>query len=536
MLTNILQYLEKTVTEVPDKLAFSTGTEGMTFAALHAHARAVGARLLRRGCDREPVVILMGKHPAAIAAFFGVIYAGCFYAALDAEMPPARMGLILDTLQPRFLICDEKNRRTAMRLVEDGLFRGEILPWTEPVAPTESGAPHEDTLPTEADEAALARVRARGIDTDPVYVVFTSGSTGIPKGVVACHRSVIDYTESLCEAIGFGRETVFANQTPLYFDAPLKEIMPTIKYGATAYLVPRMLFMFPMKLCDYLNEHRINTICWVVSALTMISSLGVLDKNPPRYLTTVCFGSEVFPRRQYELWRAALPDARFFNLYGPTEATGMSCYWPARPLAPDEPIPVGRPFRNTDLLLLTEDGRRAEDGEAGEICLRGTCVTLGYYGNPEKTAEAFVQNPLNPHYPEILYRTGDIGRINDHGELVFLSRRDAQIKHMGHRIELGEIEAAATAVENVRAACCVYDAPRRRIVLYFVGASTPAALLAALRAALPRYMLPAACLSLPSLPLTPNGKLDRRGLRERAETEGTGSEALAGHTHENSRK
>ena len=178
---------------------------------------------------------------------------------------------------------------------------------------------------------------------------------------------------------------------------------------------------------------------------------------------------------------------------------------------------MGRPFHNTDLFLLTEENRRAADGEEGEICLRGTCVTLGYYANPVKTAEAFVQNPLNPHYPEIIYRTGDIGRFNGHGELVFVSRRDAQIKHMGHRIELGEIEAAASKVEGVRAACCVYDAGGKRIALYYVGGMEPGALTKALRASLPPYMLPAFCEELAAMPLTPNGKIDRKGLRERAE-------------------
>ncbi len=512
MLTNILQYLEMTVAEVPDKLAFSNGTEGLSFSELHTHARAVGATLLRRDLGGGPVAVLMDKHPHAIATFFGILYAGGFYAALDAEMPPARMGLILEALSPRLLIFDEKNRRIAERLTAEGIFTGPTLAWSEV-----SASP--DRPVTEADADSLAAVRERQIDTDPIYVVFTSGSTGVPKGVAACHRSVIDYTESLSEAIGFTRETVFANQTPLYFDAPLKEIMPTVKFGATAYLVPKMLFMFPVKLCDFLNEHRVNTVCWVVSALTMISSLGALEKNPPKYLTTVCFGSEVFPRKQYDLWRAALPEARFFNLYGPTEATGMSCFWPARELAPDEPIPVGRPFRNTDLLLLSDDNRRVTmPGEEGEICLRGTCVTLGYYGNPAKTAEAFVQNPLNPHYPELIYRTGDIGRFNEHGELVFVSRRDAQIKHMGHRIELGEIEAAAASAEGVRAACCVYDAPGKRIVLFYVGDVPPADLSATLKNTLPRYMLPAVCRSLPAMPLTPNGKADRKGLRERAES------------------
>lgn len=507
MLNNILQYLEATASEVPDKTAFSDGEGGLTFAALLHAVRAVGTGLAAAGYAAEPVLLLMDKHPETIAAQLGVVAAGCFYAALDAQMPQARMKLIADTVSARVLICDRRNEAAAASLRASGAFSGEVLTY--------------DSLAASApDDRLLQAVRERQIDTDPVYVVFTSGSTGVPKGVAACHRSVIDYTESLCEALPFSRGTVFANQTPLYFDAPLKEIMPTLKYGATTYLVPRMLFSFPVRLCGYLNKYRVNTICWVVTALTMISSLGALESDPPRYLTTVCFGSEVFPRRQYDAWRAALPDAAFFNLYGPTEATGMSCYWPAlRELAPDEPIPVGRPFRNTEILLLTDDGRRAAPGETGEICMRGTCVTLGYYNNPEKTAEAFAQNPLNKVYPELIYRTGDLGRLNGHGELVFISRRDAQIKIAGHRVELGEIEAAACSDPRIRAACCVYDAPRSRLVLYYVGEPDGKTLNAVLREKLPRYMLPAALVSLPALPLTPNGKLDRRGLRERAEAE-----------------
>ena len=196
----------------------------------------------------------------------------------------------------------------------------------------------------------------------------------------------------------------------------------------------------------------------------------------------------------------------------------MSCYWPAtRTLGENEPIPVGKPFKNTDIFLITDDGKEAPQGEVGEIYIRGTCVTLGYISNPEKTAEAFVQNPLNDKYPELVYRTGDLGRFNSYGELEFVSRKDSQIKHMGHRIELGEIEAAAASADGVRAACCVYDAPGKRIGLYFVGDMEPAALTATLRKALPPYMIPAFCEKLAAMPLTPNGKVDRKGLRERAE-------------------
>ncbi len=500
MQTNILQYLEATAPRLPDKVAYSDGSYDMTFSELWSSAKKIGSALLDLHITGAPVAILMTKHPREIAAFYGCVYAGCYYVPLDPDMPPRRMETILGSVGAEQIIVDEKGARVLEKLD----YKGRVLIYSDLVA-------------AEENSDALAEVRSRQIDTDPIYIVFTSGSTGVPKGVVACHRSVIDYVEALSDALGFSEETVFANQTPLFFDAPLKELMPVIKFGATAYLVPKSLFLFPMKLCDFLNEHKINTVCWVVSALTMISSMGVLEKNPPRYLSTVAFGSEVFPLRQYELWRQALPNATFFNLYGPTEATGMSCFWRAdRALLEGEPIPIGRPFPNTDLLLVTEDGRRAEGEERGEIYLRGTCVTLGYYRNPEKTAEAFVQNPLHQNYPETVYKTGDIAYRNAHGELVFVSRRDAQIKHQGHRIELGEVETAASACPALRQSCCVYDAEGKRIVLYYTGEVTPQELTAHLRGYLPRYMLPALCEQLEVMPLTPNGKLDRKLLAARA--------------------
>ena len=498
MQKNILEYLEKTALTHRDKLAFSNGKEGLTFGEVYARSRSVGSFLADNGYYREPIAIIMDKHPNTLTAFWGTVYAGCFYACIDEKMPQARIFAIFEKLMPKAIICDAKSYKLANSLGVESVYL------------------YDDIASYEENADALASIRAKQSSTDAIYVAFTSGSTGTPKGVVACHRSVIDYTEALCEALPFSENTVFANQTPLYFDAPLKEIMPTIKLGATTYFVPKMLFSFPIRLVEYLDQYRINTVCWVVSALVQISSLGALESHAPQFLTTVCFGSELFPRKQYDLWRAALPNARFFNLYGPTEATGMSCYWAAeRELSDDEPIPIGRPFDNTDIILLDENNKQANEGE---ICIRGTCVTMGYYNDPEKTAAVFVQNPLNTAFGELIYRTGDIGRLNDYGELVFLCRKDSQIKHMGHRIELGEIEAAALKNESLSRACCVYDDNAKRIVLYYVGTVEEKALLMHLNGLVPRYMLPAEIIKLDAMPLTPNGKIDRKGLKERAQS------------------
>lgn len=498
--TNILQYLEATVKKCPQKIAFSDGIDNKSFQKLYNQSRSIGSFLSSKGYYGEPVIILTNKHPDAMSAFFGSIYAGCFYVAIDAEMPQLRIQLILDNLSPRAVIYDKKNAKKADALpqnLDKYLF--------------------DDICDFEINDTALSEIRKKQIDTDPIYVVFTSGSTGVPKGVCACHRSLIDYTETLCEAIGFDGDTVFGNQTPLYFDAPMKEIMPTLKFGATTYFIPKQHFMFPTRLCDYLNEHKINTVCWVVSALTIISSLGVLKSNPPKYLKLICFGSEVFPINQYMLWREAYPDARFFNLYGPTEATGMSCYWSAdRELEDGEVIPIGRPFRNTRIYLLDNSKNPVKHGEVGEIYISGTCVTLGYFNNHEKTNEAFVQNPTNKFYPELVYKTGDLAKYNKHGELVFVSRKDSQIKHMGHRIELGEIEAAVSTNDYVHRACCVYEHNKKKIFVFYIGDIVSTELLKYLKNLLPRYMLPAVCEKLDVMPLTSNGKLDRKLLATKA--------------------
>ena len=405
---NVLEYLEAAYLKAPEKTAYASETDSLTFRQVYMQARSVGTVLLKDGLYKKPVVVFMEKSPQTITAFLGVVYAGCYYVPVDEEMPSYRMELIFKTLSPQAVICD---KATTDRLYKMG-YQGQVYLY-------------EQISATPQDTKALSAVREKSIDTDALYIVFTSGSTGIPKGVVACHRSVIDYIENLSAVLQVSEDTVFGNQAPLYVDACLKEIYPTLKFAATAYLIPKQLFMFPVKLVEFINAHQINTICWVVPALTMISGLGAFEKAVPSSLKTIAFGSEVFPARQLALWRKYVPNARYINLYGPTEATGMSCYYVVdREFKEDEVIPIGRPFPNTGILLLNEDGKEVTQGEKGEICIRGTAVTMGYYRQPEKTAGSFVQNPLNKDYPEIIYKTGDLGYYNDRGELMFASRKD----------------------------------------------------------------------------------------------------------------
>ncbi len=495
MRNNVISYLVNAASRFPGKTAFVSENASLTFSDLDDISKKVGSYLDRNGIYKKPVVVFMRRSAPEIAVFFGVVRGGCFYVPVDEEMPRARIDLILENVRSPLVICDDETAGIAESF---DLRGGRAVTLTELLSRAET------------DESALERIYDAAIDTDPIYIVFTSGSTGVPKGVCACHRSVTDYIEQLSEVLGFSHNTVFGNQSPLYFDACLKELYPTLKFGATTYLIPKKLFSTPVELVRYLNEHRINTICWVVSALTMISAFDTFSVVRPEYLHTVAFGSEVFPVKQFNRWREALPEASFTNLYGPTETTGMCCFYRVeRGFSEDEPIPIGKPFPNREIILLKSDGTVASDNEEGEICVRGTALTLGYYNDPERTDAAFIQNPLNTSYHEKIYRTGDIGKRDGNGDLIFVSRKDHQIKHMGHRIELGEIEISASSVPGVGLCACVYDTAKKKIVLFFTGEIEARELLPCLKEKLPRYMLPGKIEKLEKMPLTPNGKIDR---------------------------
>lgn len=482
---NILQYLEETVKKCPDRVAFSDGKESLSFEDAYDKALSVGSFICDGGYSREAVVILMEKSPQTVASFLGVIYSGCFYVCIDTDAPMYRIKSIIGKVGARVAIYDRQNAQKAV-LLPDGVEK--IL--------------YDDIENYPHNCEKLSSVRNRQVDVDPVYVIFTSGSTGEPKGVCTSHRSVIDYTEALCKNLGFDGSCIFGNQAPLYLDSPIKEIMPALRCGASVYLIPKALFSQPAKLCDFLNRHKVNTICWVSSALVILSKLGALESNPPRFLRKICFGGEVMPLSQYEKWIRAYPDADFYNLYGPTEATGMSSFWRAdRTLYDGEKIPIGRAFDNTEIFLFN-----------GEIYIRGTCLCLGYIGGDNS---AFVQNPTHNNYPDIVFKTGDYAEINSHGELVFICRADGMIKHNGYRVEIGEIENTALQCEDVILCACVFVGGN--IYMFYTGDINNEDLIGFLSERLQKYMLPHKAFRLEQMPKTQSGKINRNELKKMLE-------------------
>lgn len=496
---NILEYLENAAERRPDKQAFCDENVSLTFRQVLQQAQSVGTCLLGRSVRRAPVAVLLERSPACLTAAFGAVYAGCCYVLLDVHAPEERSAAILRTLSPAAVITDEAHEAAAERLC--------------PSVPVLLLA---EALPCPADRGALERVRRESIDTDPVYILFTSGSTGVPKGAVVCHRSIIAYAEWAGREFRFNEETVFGNQTPFCFSMSVLDIFSTLRSSASLYIIPKSLFAFPVRLIESLKAHAVNTVYWVPSAMALLANCRAFDYTPPPALQTVLFAGEVMPANVMRYWKAHLPGALFANLYGPTEVTDIcTCYKIGRDFSNGEPIPIGTACDNCGILLETPDGREAGPGEEGEILVRGSFLSLGYYNDPEKTARAFVQNPLNPRYPETVYRTGDLAKYNERGELVYLGRRDLQIKHMGYRIELGEVEAAAGEVEGVACCAAFYRPETDRICLFYQSASVGDNVLSReLRRKLPGYMLPAELFRLERIPYNANGKIDRALLKK----------------------
>lgn len=502
MKANVTYWLDETAARFPDKTAYVDEKKEITFGELRVQARRIGGELAIRGLLKKPVAIFLEKGVDVLVSFMGTAYSGNFYSPIDVDMPGSRVNKILEVLQPAVVITTVPLKEVFSQYAYEGEF---LL--LEDVLAKESEA---------AQKAALAAARRKCIDTDLLYVLFTSGSTGVPKGVTINHRAVIDYIDWVTETFEITEKDSFGNQAPFYFDNSILDIYSALKTGATVYIVPKNLFAQPVLLLEYLEEKKINTIFWVPSALIVVAKLKAFKNvDLTDTLKRVLFCGEVMPNKQLNVWRKFLPNVQYANLYGPTEITDACTYYMVdREFTDEEPLPIGIPMPNTDILVLNEKNEPVQGDEAGELCVRGTSLSMGYYNNPEKTREAFVQNPLNQAVPELIYRTGDIVKYNERGEILYLSRKDFQIKHMGHRIELGEIETAVSSLEEVSQNCCLYDEKHQKIVLFIEEALEKAYINEKISHLVPEYMLPNKVIMVEKMPINANGKIDRVKLKE----------------------
>lgn len=537
---NVLEWLEATITKSPEKIAFSDTENSITFAQVYDIARNTGAYLIEKlGVDRTPVAVFAGRKMVTPAYFLGVVYAGRPYAPIDASLPDKRIEKILENLCPRAIVADRESLEHVESIVDElakaeGFERPQIFvaedishsncKISESVGDVVTDSENDTdggvvaVRVEETDDKSpekLAAVRRQMSMTDPLYIIYTSGSTGNPKGVMTSHLSLMTYINAYCDVMHIEERDVLGNQSPLDYIAAIRDIYLPLKTGCSTAIIPKEYFMEPNALFDYMNEKKVSSVGWSVSAFTILTSLGAFEEVGLKSLRKICFSGSVMPCRVLRKWQENLPEAHFVNQYGPTEATASCTYYSVdHTVEEDEVLPIGQAYDNYRVFLIDEHGNEPAVGEQGEICVCGPILALGYYNDQKRTDAAFTLNPINKAYPERMYRTGDYGRLDEDGILHFCGRMDRQIKHMGHRVELDEVEHAANVVEGVAESCVIYNKSKEVLILFYTGDCDRRSLALALRDELPGFMVPRKIKKLEQLPKLPNGKYDMKKLEE----------------------
>ena len=496
MKSNMLEYLEHSAARVPEKVAFYDEQISFTFAQLYGTARRIGSCLLETVLEEGPVALLLNARSARNApAVFGVMYAGRAYAPLDIAQPPERLSLILSRLRPAAVLADAKGLQAIK-----GWQGAIVLCFDQAVQAPEN-------------PEALQSVRQKANENDPMSILFTSGSTGIPKGSVQTHSSYLRWTEATIEKYGLTEDVVFANQAPFFYANSILELFPPVALGATVYLLPAGLLTFPKKLIQALNERKITLLCMTPSSFISVVHTGALT---PKCLPGLKWGimcGEAMPWLPLKTWMDAAPAASWWHFYGSTEMFAVAVGKIDRAYQPDDRLPVGKPFSQVRILFLDAEGKAVPAGQPGEMVVSSPWIATGYYGESERTAAAFVSDPLNEGGQERFYISGDTGYLTDDGQLMVLGRKDRQIKHRGYRMELGDVDAALAAVPGLQEGCALFDGDSDRVFCFYTGSLTEKELQGELRKRLPRYMLPDETIRLEAMPRTATMKRDNARLR-----------------------
>ena len=468
---NILEWLYKNAKENGSYIAFADGQKEVSYRALLDDVLTKASYLNELGYKKEPIIVKVNRSIDTIIAFFSVLLSGNYYIPVDEDIPNYKLEQIIQISKARSFIS----------------FKEEQLGIDKIYFQKPSKYLKFSDFCSDFDENNYA------------YIMFTSGSTGEPKGVIKTHKNLISFVNNFLETFSFLKNERIANQAPFFFDASAKDIYLTLGLKGTLFIPDKSVFSLPMESINYLNENKISMIYWVPSILSMIVKTRTLNFIQPKFLKYIFFVGEVFLPKYLNMWISALPSIRYFNTYGSTEVAGVSLFYEITKPIESESIPTGKPINNNNVVL-----------ENDEIVIQSDQVAKGYIN---RLNEGVFEKRNNLMY----LHTGDYGRIDEDGNIVFTSRRDFQIKHLGYRIELQEIEAAIDSFSYVDQCCAVYNSEKDLIYLFVVlnrEVENPVKkILVDAKEKLQFYMVPNKVIIIDEMPLNKNSKIDRVALK-----------------------
>jgi len=523
--TRLLQdYAAEAAQARGDAGALELGDETVSHGQLDADANRLAWLLAEHGLrGGERVALFSPKRPAAVTAMLATLKAGCAYVPIDLESPPARLEGIVGAADARAVLVAPEATPLVDELIARGGLRPDVLAGALGPGPVE-GERFAAAFGTADGDAQPAGAPPLHPSPDSAaHVLFTSGSTGAPKGVVITHANARAFVDWAVEHFRLREDDRLSGHPPLHFDLSTFDIYGTLAAGARLHMVPPQTSLSPPKLASFMREHALTQWFSVPSLLTYLARFDAIDYGDFPALRRLLWCGEVLPTPVLSHWMRRLPHVSFTNLYGPTEATIASSHHTVLEVPADDtpPVPIGRACPGEELLVLDRDLKPARPGEIGDLYIAGVGLSPGYWNDLAKTAEVFLDDPRPGRAGGRIYRTGDLASIDADGVCHFVGRADSQVKSRGHRIELGEVEAALDTVPGLRESAVVgVDSggfEGTTICCAYVGSGSPAPRPAALRRQmsnlLPRYMLPSRWLDLDSLPKNANGKVDRPALR-----------------------
>ena len=512
--------LQSSAERHPQNVAIVDQKGSVTYGELEAHSNRLANLLVELGVQpSDRVGIYREKSVESLVGIYAILKAGGIYVPLDPQAPAARLALIASNCDMRAMISEiEKASLWAEMMTRGAPLRTLVVPDATHDALNVDGLDAQVFTSFSIDSQPATPPSIPRIDLDLAYILYTSGSTGDPKGVKLSHLNALTFVNWAANLAQVGTEDRLSSHAPLHFDLSIFDIFAAAKGGASVVLVPTEASIFPAEAAKFITHSKITVWYSVPSALTMLVERGGLKGAEFPELRVVFFAGEVFPTKYLRRLMELLPHANFFNLYGPTE-TNVCTYYRVPTLAPDmtEPIPIGGPIDDVEVFAVTDAGKPAGVDDVGELYVRGTTVMNGYWGDPERTNKMLVSHPLKSDVDDKVYRTGDLVRLAADGNYRLLGRRDNQIKSRGYRIELGDIEAALYAHPSV-VECAVTAVPdeqiTNRIVAYVVvrDGIRQEALIRFCSDRIPRYMIPERFVFRDELPKTSTGKVNRRVL------------------------